>query len=83
MIYYVECGTDFLCEFGDMYEQYYMSLESVFNNALKIMKQFDAPEVGDFTARLKTVVKKAEDMGWGYHDAISLMLEEFEGKSGG
>ncbi len=31
-------GTDFLCEFGNMYEQYYCSLESVFSNALKLMK---------------------------------------------
>ena len=25
MVYYVESGNDFLCEFGDMYEQYYIS----------------------------------------------------------
>jgi hypothetical protein len=32
MVHYVECGTNFLCEYGDMYEQYYISLESVFDN---------------------------------------------------
>jgi DNA repair exonuclease SbcCD ATPase subunit len=32
MVYYIECDTDFLCEFGDMYEQYYISLESVFDS---------------------------------------------------
>ena len=82
MIYYVECGTDFLCEFGDMYEQYYISLESVFENALKIMEELDKEEVEDFIQRLRVVVKKAEDMGWGYYDEISCMLNEaYEGSS--
>ncbi|WP_375331264.1 hypothetical protein [Candidatus Tisiphia endosymbiont of Oplodontha viridula] len=74
MVYYVECGTDFLCEFGDMYEQYYISLESVFENTIKIMQQFDETEMGYFIQRLHVVVKKAEHMGWGYYDAISEML---------
>ncbi|WP_375333150.1 MULTISPECIES: hypothetical protein [unclassified Candidatus Tisiphia] len=63
MVYYVECGTDFLCEFGDMYEQYYISLESVFENTIKIMQQFDETEMGYFIQRLHVVVKKAEHMG--------------------
>ena len=76
MVCYVEYGTDFLCEFGDMYEQYYCSLESVFNNALKLMKAFEYQEVISFEKRLHVVVKKAEHMGWGYYDAISDMLNE-------
>jgi hypothetical protein len=76
MVHYVECGTDFLCEFGDMYEQYYASLESVFDNALKVMKQFEAEEIQNFIDRLKTVVNKASHMGWGYYDSISDMLDE-------
>ena len=76
MVCYVEYGTDFLCEFGDMYEQYYCSLESVFSNALKLMKTFEYQEVISFEQRLHVVVKKAEHMGWGYYDAISDMLNE-------
>ena len=76
MVCYVEYGTDFLCEFGDMYEQYYCSLESVFSNALKRMKSFEYQEVISFEQRLHIVVKKAEHMGWGYYDAISDMLNE-------
>ncbi len=76
MVYYVECGTDFLCEFGDMYEQYYISLESVFDSTLKMMKQFETQEIQDFIERLCTVVEKADHMGWGYYDAISNMLNQ-------
>lgn len=76
MVYYVEAGTDFLCEFGDMYEQYYMSLESIFGNALKLMKQFPDHDVETFIERLRLVVKNASGMGWGYYDSISEMLQE-------
>lgn len=76
MVCYVEYGTDFLCEFGDMYEQYYCSLESVFGNALKLMKKFEYQEVISFEQRLHVVVKKAEHIGWGYYDALSDMLNE-------
>lgn len=76
MVCYVEYGTDFLCEFGDMYEQYYYSLESVFSNALKLMKTFEYEEVAHFEKRLQVVVKKADSTGWGYCDAIADMLKE-------
>lgn len=76
MVYYVECGTDFLCEFGDTYEQYYNSLESVFENALKLMKKSALPDIQGFVDRLIKVVHKARHMGWGYFDNISAMLQE-------
>ncbi len=75
MVYYAECGTDFLCEFGDMYEQYYNSLESVFDNALKLMKKSSLNEIQEFVNRLEKVVWKARHMGWGYYDNISAMLQ--------
>lgn len=75
MICYVEYGTDFLCEFGDMYEQYYCSLESVFGNTLKLMQDLEGEEAFYFKERLRIVVKKAEQTGWGYYDAISDMLD--------
>lgn len=76
MVCYVEYGTDFSCEFGDMYDQYYYSLESVFSNALRLMKPFEYQDILEFEQRLQVVVKKAEHMGWGYHDSISDMLNE-------
>lgn len=78
MVCYVEYGTDFLCEFGDMYEQYYCSLESVFSNVLKLMKNFEHTEVANFENRLHSVVKKSQHTGWGYYDAISNMLEDWQ-----
>lgn len=76
MVCYVEYGNDFTNEFGDIDAAYYSSLESVFRNALKLMKNFQYQEVIGYVQRLKTVVKKAEGMGWGYYDAIAEMLHD-------
>lgn len=76
MICYVEYGTDFLCEFGDMHDQYYYSLESVFNNALKLIESSEHKDMLSFKKRLNDVVKKSEDLGYGYYDSISDMLNE-------
>ena len=75
MVCYVEYGTDFLCEFGDLYEGYYNSLESVFWRALRLMKKFEYEEISSFEQRLQIVVRKSEHIGWGYYDAIFEMLE--------
>lgn len=76
MICYVEYGTDFICEFGDMYEQYYASLESVFGNALKLMKDFENENTFWFVRRLRVIVEKAENVGWGYYDILSEMIND-------
>jgi hypothetical protein len=78
MIYYLECGTNVLCQFGDMYSQYYRSLESVMESVIKIIKQFDPDEAEGFIKRLRVVVKRADKMGWGYYDNISYMLKHAE-----
>ena len=76
MVYYVECGTDFIYEFGDMYEQYYMSLESVFETAFKLIKEFNLEEREPFVHRLRIVINKANHMGWGYYDILSEMFSK-------
>ena len=77
MVYYLECGTDFLCQYGDMYEQYYDSLESVFENTLQLIKQQDQVATKHFLIRLDIVVKKSDGTGYGYYDTISDLLSDF------
>ena len=76
MIHYVECGTHFLCEFGDMYAQYYNSLLSVFENALTLMKTLPDEAVQDFIVRMHSISREAYGMGWGYSDSITHMLHK-------
>lgn len=44
MIHYVECAIDY-CQYGDMHERYYVSLGSVSDKALKIMKEFHPQKI--------------------------------------
>ncbi len=76
MIHYVECGTHFLCEFGDMYVQYYNSLLSVFENALTLMKTFPDEAIQEFIDRMHGISVQASGMGWGYSDGIMYMLRK-------
>jgi Na+/phosphate symporter len=76
MIYYIECGTQFSCDFGDLWEEYYDSLESVFNNVIKSLQKYDNNAVHNFIERLRTIVKKSEWMGYGYYDNIYITFEE-------
>ena len=59
-----------------MHEEYYYSLESVFSNALTLMKSFAYEEVIAFEKRLHVVIKKAKHMCGGYYDAISYIINE-------
>jgi hypothetical protein len=76
MIYYVECGNDFTLDIGDINEQFYSSLESMFDAALKWLKKSDKATVDRFLPRMRTIVEKANGMGWGYYDYIADALEE-------
>jgi len=75
MVYYVECGTNFSDEFGDMDEPYYSTLESMFDNAVKLMKKQDKADVIEFVERLEKVVGIARPF-W-VHFCYSLLLCTF------
>lgn len=76
MIYYVERGTQFTCTFGDIDEHFYISLELVFSDVLKLMDRNNHNE--EFINRLATVVDDADGIGWGYYDNIKIMWEEWK-----
>ena len=76
MIYYVERGTQFTLEFGDIDESFYNSMESMFESILKLMSS-NSYQAG-FLTRLESIVKESRDMGWGYYDNLNYMLEKWQ-----
>ena len=76
MVYYIEQGNDFTLNYGDMDEQFYSSLESMFDGVIKLLLKSDQKLVDLFLPRLQTIVKKANGMGWGYYDYIAGSLDE-------
>jgi hypothetical protein len=79
MVYYVECGNEFTLTYGDIDEPFYNSLVSMFNDIVsRLMKAQDEYLLHLFLPRLQNVVRKANDIGWGYYDAIADLLADLE-----
>ncbi len=75
MLYYVETGVEFTNEYGDIDEQFYSSLESVYLQALTLMKKEKILE--KFMQRADQIASETKNMGWGFYDSISDIYSEF------
>jgi hypothetical protein len=71
MIHYVERGTAFTAEYGDIDERFYASLESMFDRFLTALVTEDPETRASFRKRAEGVVLRAEGIGWGYHDYLA------------
>jgi Family of unknown function (DUF6155) len=74
MLHYVECGVNFTNRFGDLYESFYTSVERMYEQALKLIAQHQLHEL--FQRRCKQLVTDTGDIGWGFHDQLSLLYEQ-------
>jgi len=75
MVYYVECGTQFTVDYGDIDEGFYASLEAMFTQVVKKLQHSDQDTIDRFLPRLRGLVRQARGIGWGYYDAIAETLE--------
>lgn len=78
MVHYIEKGTKFTADYGDMDEKFYYGLESMFKKILIEMVAEPEDFQNRYLPRLEGVVTLAENVGWGYHETIDLMLEEYK-----
>ena len=76
-LYYVEVGTGITDEFGDMYEGFYASMESMFGSFCRDVQK-NPIWYSHFETRIKYLLTKTSYMGWGYGDEISSYVEELE-----
>jgi len=68
MLFYVETGVQFTCDYGDIDEPFYNSMESMYLKVLKYMA--DERLLSDFKFRAKDLVDKTVNIGWGFHDTL-------------
>ncbi len=68
MLYYIEVGVNFTAECGDMWEQYYTTLETNFEKALEYIVEHDF--VDEYRARIEKMLEVAEECGWGFPDTL-------------
>ena len=75
LLVYVETGVRFTNEYGDIDEAFYTSLENTYAKALALMKQVKL--LPHFAARTAQVVRDTSGIGWGFHDYLAEVREEF------
>lgn len=63
-----ELATRFTGEFGDMWEQYYISAANNFDVALKFISSQEL--FSQFKGRIKNCLEIASECGWGYGDDL-------------
>lgn len=74
MVSYMEWATQFTYDYGDMWEQYYDSVESNFDKTVKHIAANGLWEKYD--KRLQQCVKWSDGNGYGFADAVADMYEE-------
>lgn len=77
MLFYVECGTQLTCSYGDMDEDFYTELENAFEELLIHLKQNEELSLFEiYKSRINALIKEADDcVGWGYPDQLKDELE--------
>jgi len=70
MTFYVECGNNFTLSYGDIDEDFYDSLLSMYEKAIDIIIELPVNEQKAFIERLHEVMTSASGIGWGYYDGL-------------
>jgi hypothetical protein len=69
MLYYVECGVEFTNDYGDIDENYYLSLERAYRDSLTLIDKHLLH--GTFKDRALKVVNDTINTGWGFYDTLA------------
>jgi len=75
MLYYVEIGVKYTRAYGDINEQFYNSMENMYENALGLIQQTNMHN--DFYNRCKKIVTDTEGIGWGFYDNLSALFKTY------
>lgn len=82
MLFYVECGSQLTIDYGDMDEDFYVALETIFEEVLKLIKEAGHSALSMYGNRLRAIARETAELGWGYGDQISDLIDlEFPGFS--
>ena len=69
MLFYVEMGVRFTNAYGDISEAFYNSMESMYEQALKVITTNELHET--YQERCYAIVTDTSGIGWGFHDGLS------------
>lgn len=69
MLYYIETGVSFTAEYGDMWDQYYTTLENNFEKAMEFIYKNGYLE--ELHPRIEKMLQMSENCGWGFPEVLS------------
>ena len=69
MLFYIEQGCEYTVTFGDMWEQYYTTLENNFDKAMKFIFMYGL--LAAYYERIEKLLDNASNCGWGFYDTLS------------
>jgi hypothetical protein len=80
MLTYVENGTQFTLQYGDISEPFYNSLESVLKEMAQLLSREGTEHYPRFRERVQALTAHADQIGWGYGDALRDQVCDLETK---
>ena len=68
MLYYAECGVQFTKDYGDIDENYYLSIEKTFRDSMELI---DINLLHDkFKDKAFNIYQNSENTGWGFNETL-------------
>ena len=68
MLYYAECGVQFTKDYGDIDENYYLSIERTFRDSMELI---DINLLHDkFKDKALKIFQNSENTGWGFNETL-------------
>jgi hypothetical protein len=74
MLAYVEAGVSCTNTYGDLHEQFYSSMESMYKSAVDLIAEHKLHAT--YERRCWQIVHNTRNTGWGFHDELSLIYSE-------
>jgi hypothetical protein len=74
MLCFVENGANFTASYGDMYSEFYLALERMYDNALDLLLTMDDQTIAEYRDRFEDVVTSTSGIGWGFHDMLGQLF---------
>ena len=82
MLTYVENGTAFTNQYGDIDEPFYNSLDSVLAQTVQLLREEGAELYPRFRDRFWKLAHAAGNIGWGYCDSVQEQVDLIESELG-
>ncbi len=83
MLTFVETGTEFTREFGDVNEPFYNNLDSVLDEMAHLLLNEGSEYYPQFRERVQGLSADADHIGWGFGDSLRDQIDHLESELAG